>query len=117
VNPDAREIAILRNYIVGDLEPSAAELGEVLAVVITPAVARHSDAGVRPSISSSLHDLIRQGESMTGDTDVWRVRAAEFRRIAKTSEEAERERKMLVLAAKADERAVALDREAELSEG
>jgi hypothetical protein len=54
---------------------------------------------------------------MTRDTDVWRVPAAEFRRIAKTSEEAERERKMLVLAAKVDEKAVALDREAELSEG
>ncbi len=68
-------------------------------------------------MSSSLRYLIRQGESMTRDASAWRVRAADFRRIAKTSEEVERERKMLVLAAKADERAVALDREAALSEG
>lgn len=54
---------------------------------------------------------------MTRDADVWRVRAAEFRRIAKTSEEAECERKMLVLAAEAEERADAVNREAELSEG
>jgi hypothetical protein len=105
------------NYIVGDLEPSAAELSEVLAVVVTPGgceTFRHGRATLRKFVAALPHP---PGENMTRDTDVWRVRAAAFRRIAKTSEEAERERKMLVLAAKADERAVALDREPELSEG
>jgi hypothetical protein len=53
---------------------------------------------------------------MTRDADVWRVRAAKFRRAAKTAEEAERERKLLVLAAEADDRADAVDREVEHSE-
>jgi hypothetical protein len=104
------------NYIDGDLEPSAAELSEVLAVVVTPGgceTFRHGRATLHKFVAALPHPP----GSMTRDTDVWRVRTAEFRCIAKTSEEAERERKMLVLAAKADERAVALDREAELSEG
>ena len=48
---------------------------------------------------------------MTRDANVRRVRAAEFRPAAKTSEEAARERKLLVLATEA------VDRNAERSEG
>jgi len=54
---------------------------------------------------------------MTRDAEVWRVRAAQFRRAAKISQEAERERKLLVLAEEADERAGAVDRKAERGEG
>jgi hypothetical protein len=52
---------------------------------------------------------------MTKDTNVWRVRAEEFRRMAKTSAEVERERKLLALAAKAEERAEAVEQEAKRS--
>ena len=54
--------------------------------------------------------------AMSSDTKVWRVRAQEFRRMAKTSAEAERERKLLALAAKAEEQAETVEQEAERSQ-
>jgi len=47
---------------------------------------------------------------MVKSNNVWRVRAAEFRRMARTSEEAERERKLIALAEEAEERADAIER-------
>jgi hypothetical protein len=52
---------------------------------------------------------------MTSDTKVWRVRALEYRRMAETSVEAERERKLLALAARAEEQAEAVEQDAERS--
>jgi hypothetical protein len=53
---------------------------------------------------------------MSSDAKVWRVRAQEFRRMAKTSAEAERERKLLAHAAKAEEQAETVEQEAERSQ-
>jgi hypothetical protein len=51
---------------------------------------------------------------MSTDTKVWRERAQEFRRMAKTSAEAER--KLLALAARAQEQAETVEQEAERSQ-
>lgn len=44
------------------------------------------------------------------DARVWRVKAADFRRIAQTSEEVERQRKLLALAATLEEHAETLEK-------
>jgi hypothetical protein len=43
------------------------------------------------------------------DANAWRVRAAAYRRMAATAKEAERERKLLMLASDYEERAAAIE--------
>ena len=47
---------------------------------------------------------------MRDEAKVWRARATDYRRIAQTAREVERERKLLALAAQSEERAEAIER-------
>jgi hypothetical protein len=70
-----------------------------------------NDDAVRAAIGYP-DKIVRQGLPIMREAQVWRVRAADFRRMAQTSKEVERERKLLLLAAQLEAQADAVDRPA-----